>query len=37
MFVGWQEELAFLNNLLMRKCPGLAQLALMFGRLFFVK
>ncbi|MGC4098994.1 MAG: ATP-binding protein [Nitrospira sp.] len=32
MFVDRREELEFLNNLLTRKRPGPAQLALMFGR-----
>ena len=28
----WQEEIAFLNDLLTRKHPGPAQLVLMYGR-----
>ena len=32
MFVDRRRELDFLNNLLTRKHPGPAQLALMFGR-----
>ena len=32
MFIGWQEELAFLNHLLTRKQPGPGQMVLLYGR-----